>query len=476
VKAISVIGGTGALGSALAARLAAAGYTVCIGSRDPAKAEACAALIRDRVPVADVSGNGLSECAAFSDVVFLTVPYAAHRDTLIAIGPALAGKILVDATVPLKPPKVGTVQLPTAGAAALEAREIVGPGVQIVSALQTIGAEKLASGDAIDCDVLAASDDAAAYESVSTILGRIGLRTWHVGPLANAAAAEAMTSVLININRRYKMAQAGIRITGQPKGAPAPRSLSVQAIPGLPLIEPGNSLAELILDALSAMSIPLQHGDVLVIAQKAVSKAEGRFVSLANVVASPDSRKIAEQAEKPAEIAELIHQESESVMRVRPGVIIARHKLGHVAANAGIDASNVGPGADSDNVLLWPVDPDLSAQELRQKIELHTGVRIGVIISDSLGRAWRLGTVGTAIGVSGLAPLRDRCGESDLFGRTLQATVTGVADEIAAAASLVIGEANEGTPVAIVRGAVFNQDDSGNIKSMLRTPEEDLFS
>jgi coenzyme F420-0:L-glutamate ligase/coenzyme F420-1:gamma-L-glutamate ligase len=156
-------------------------------------------------------------------------------------------------------------------------------------------------------------------------------------------------------------------------------------------------------------------------------------------------------------------------------VIIARHRTGHVLANSGIDASNVGCGEDPA-VLLWPLDPDASARRLRAALEAATGVRLGVIISDSVGRAWRMGTLGTAIGCAGLKPLRDRRGEHDLFGRELQATVIGVADEIASAASLVMGEAAEGTPVAIVRGATYDADDSDpGIGEILRPLEKDLF-
>jgi coenzyme F420-0:L-glutamate ligase/coenzyme F420-1:gamma-L-glutamate ligase len=157
-----------------------------------------------------------------------------------------------------------------------------------------------------------------------------------------------------------------------------------------------------------------------------------------------------------------------------PGVIIARHRLGHVLANAGIDASNVS-AANDESVLLWPADPDSSARALRAALQSHFGVSLAVVITDSLGRAWRMGTMGAAIGVAGIKPLRDRRGETDLFGRELKATVVGVADEIAAAASLVIGEAAEGTPVAIVRGAVYDPDEDAGIEDLLRPQERDLF-
>jgi 8-hydroxy-5-deazaflavin:NADPH oxidoreductase len=213
---IGILGGTGALGAALAGRLAKAGHEICIGSRDPAKAEAVAVEMRSGSG-GRVTGATLAEAAEQSDIVFVTVPYAAHQDTLTQVREAAQGKIVVDATVPLVPPRVGTVQLPAAGCAALEAAAVLGPEVRLVSALQNIGAEKLASGQAIDADVLIAGDDAEAVETVRSILAELDIRSWHVGPLANSAAAEALTSVLIQLNRRYKLVQAGIRITGKAK-------------------------------------------------------------------------------------------------------------------------------------------------------------------------------------------------------------------------------------------------------------------
>jgi NADPH-dependent F420 reductase len=212
----SIIGGTGDLGAALARRLATLGKELWIGSRDPAKAEASAAALQAEFPKARIGGLGVADAAARADVCFLTVPYAAQAGTLEQIRAGVQGKILVDATVPLKPPAVGRVQLPAAGSAVVEGAAILGEGVRVVSALQNVGAEKLASGGDIDADVLVAGDDAAAVEEVRTLLTEIGLRSWHVGPLANSAAAEALTSVLIQLNRRYKMGQAGIRITGKP--------------------------------------------------------------------------------------------------------------------------------------------------------------------------------------------------------------------------------------------------------------------
>jgi coenzyme F420-0:L-glutamate ligase/NADPH-dependent F420 reductase len=466
---IAIVGGTGALGSALALRLAAVGHTVRIGSRDSKKARGAALLIPQ-----GAAGSGLFEAAAWAEVVFLTVPYEAVGETLAAIRGSVQGKIVVDTTVPLRPPKVGTVQLPPAGCAAVETAQALGAGVRVVSALQTIGADKLARGDDIDADVLVAGDDAEAVEVVRGLLGDLRLRSWHVGPLANSAAAEAMTSLLIQVNRRYKLAQAGVRITGRRRDAPPATRVSVLPVVGLPLFSTGDDLADAIIRCLAGDGERLWDGDVVVVAQKVVSKVEGRTRRLPDVVPGPAARGAAATAEKDAALVQLIIEEAQALVRVAPGVIIARHRTGHVLANAGIDASNI-PGGDAGEVLLWPKDPGLSAYRLRAALTRASGAKVAVIISDSVGRAWRMGTTGTAIGSAGLRPLRDRRGERDLFGRELKATVVGVADEIAAAASLVMGEAAEGVPAAVVRGATYDPDDAAEIGEILRPREKDLF-
>lgn len=252
------------------------------------------------------------------------------------------------------------------------------------------------------------------------------------------------------------------------------RPITLTAIDGLPLFQPGQDLAAMVAEAIRAQGFSPEDGDVVVFAQKVVSKVEDRAVPLASVTPGEAARAAAATAQKDPAVVELIMAESAELMRVVPGVIITRHLRGHVLANAGIDASNVAD-AGAGRVLLWPADPDASAARLRRALEAEFGVGLAVIISDSLGRAWRMGTVGTAIGVSGMKPLRDRRGETDLFGRELQATVIGVADEIAAAASLAIGEAAEGTPVAIVRGAVYDRSGDQGVAEILRPLDKDLF-
>lgn len=254
-----------------------------------------------------------------------------------------------------------------------------------------------------------------------------------------------------------------------------PRRLEITALPGIPLVRPGDDLAALILAALGRAETALASGDTLVIAQKVVSKAEGRYASLAAVEPGAAARDLARQIDKDPRLVELILRESERVVRQRPGLLIVQHKHGYVLANAGIDASNVEPDAAAgERVLLLPEDPDWSCRALRQRLREATGVAPTVIINDSLGRAWRHGTVGTAIGSAGLAALLDLRGEADLFGRTLRVSQVGLADELAAAASLVQGEAAEGTPVALIRGLAPDAADQ-QAADLIRSEDEDLF-
>ncbi len=471
MTSFSIIGGTGALGGALARRLASAGHEIWIGSRDAERGAAFAASMAADIGQSNVRGDSYAGAAAKAEICVLTVPYAAHAETLAQVKDAVRGKIVVDTTVPLKPPKVGTVQLPEAGCAAVETAQALDEGARVVSALQNIGAEKLGSGGTIDADVLVTSNDAEAAEVIRGVLAGVGLKSWFVGPLANSAAAEALASVLIQLNRRYKLGQAGVRITGGAK----PAGLSVKPVADLPMFAAGDDLAGAIASALTAAGEGLEGGDVVVVAQKVVSKAEGRTVALSGVTPSAEAKANAFKADKDPTVIELVMAEAEEVVRVAPGVIITRNRAGHVLANSGVDVSNVESPEGDQTVLLWPADPDASAAKLRAALQDRFGVTVAVVISDSLGRPWRLGTTGAAIGAAGMKPLRDRCGETDLFGRELQATIIGVADEIAAAASLVMGEAAEGTPVVVVRGATYDADETQNVNDMMRPAEQDLF-
>ena len=240
-------------------------------------------------------------------------------------------------------------------------------------------------------------------------------------------------------------------------------------------MQAGDDLARLVRDGLAACGERLRDHDVLVLAQKIVSKAEGRSVRLADVVPSARARELAPQCDKDPRLVELILSEAAEVLRVRPGVIVVVHRLGFVLANAGIDRSNVAPDADeAERVLLLPRDPDGSASALREALRVATGADVAVIINDSLGRAWRNGTLGTALGASGLPALVDLRGRPDMFQRALQTTEVGLGDEIAAAASLLMGQADEGRPIVLVRGLRFERR-TGSGAELIRRRELDMF-
>ena len=242
-------------------------------------------------------------------------------------------------------------------------------------------------------------------------------------------------------------------------------SIQLTALERFPRVDPGD-------DALVDNGLELCAGDVLVVAQKIVSKAEGRYVTLAEVEPGPQALELAERADKDPRQVELILRESREVIRVRPGVIIVEHRNGYVHANAGIDKSNIRNDEGNPQVLLLPLDPDGSAQALRSGLGERTGVRPQVIINDSLGRAWRNGTVGIAIGTAGLIPVHNQIGELDMFGNVLEVTEPAVADELAAGASL--GQAAEGRPVVLVRGARLPAGEGGS-GGLLRNKSVDMF-
>lgn len=247
--------------------------------------------------------------------------------------------------------------------------------------------------------------------------------------------------------------------------------MTLTALPGLPLVQPGDDLAELILAGLERAELVLQDGDVLAVAQKVVSKSEGRLVELGQVQVSPTAAELAGQVDKDPRLVELILSESRSVLRTRPGLVIVEHRLGFVCANAGIDHSNV---EGDDQVLLLPQDPDRSAAELRQRLQAASGARLGVLVIDSHGRAWRMGTAGVAIGASGFPALIDLRGTPDLYGDPLLVTEVGLADELACAASVLMGQAAEGRPVVHVRGLPYPLRE-GSVGELLRPKEQDLF-
>ena len=249
-------------------------------------------------------------------------------------------------------------------------------------------------------------------------------------------------------------------------------TLELVALPGIPMVREGDDIAALIIAALGDRE--LRGGDVVVVAQKIVSKAEGRTVDIATVTPSPEAEALAAEVGKDPRLVEVILRESTRVVRSRPNLIIVQHRLGFVMANAGVDQSNVAPADGVHRALLLPRDPDASAEALRAKLQHHYGTRIGIIISDSFGRAWRRGTCGIAIGAAGLPSLIDLRGQPDLFGRTLEVSIIGFADEIAAAASLLQGQAAEAQPVVLVRGLDWSAP-AAPAAELVRPLAEDLF-
>jgi len=251
-------------------------------------------------------------------------------------------------------------------------------------------------------------------------------------------------------------------------------AVELLAVPGIPLVAKDDDLVAFIGEGVTRGGIVPRGGDVFVVAQKIVSKAEGRMVDLATVKPSTAAIELAGKVQKDPRLVELILSESVRVVRTRPGVLIVEHRLGLVMANAGIDQSNVGSPDDPRRALLLPVDPDGSAALLMKRLSQRFGVPIAVVISDSFGRAWRRGTCGVAIGAAGLPSLMDLRGSPDLFGRELQVSITGHADEIAAAASLVMGQGAEGQPVVIVRGLTWRGPDNA-ASELVRPAAEDMF-
>ncbi|SLN70548.1 coenzyme F420-0:L-glutamate ligase [Roseisalinus antarcticus] len=249
-------------------------------------------------------------------------------------------------------------------------------------------------------------------------------------------------------------------------------TLTITPLPGLPMVAPGDDLAELLCAALDRAGILPAEGDVIVVAQKIVSKAEGQFRRLADIAPTDAAVRIAEQTRKDPRLVQAILDESVAVVRSRPGVLIVRHRLGFVLAQAGIDQSNIDHGEET--VLLLPKDPDGSAAALRSALAERLGTAPAIVIADSFGRPFRNGVTGTAIGSAGVVAHVDRRGETDLFGRVLQVSTIAHADEIAAAASLVMGQAAEGIPAAHLRGQIIAGP--GKAADLIRDPETDLFA
>lgn len=250
-----------------------------------------------------------------------------------------------------------------------------------------------------------------------------------------------------------------------------PRRLEMFAPVGFPMVQPGEALLPLILKNLQDNDLPLRDKDILVVTQKILSKSENRYVSFDSVEVTERARAIAAECNKDERMVEMVLRESERIVRCARDVLIVRHRLGCISANAGIDRSNIDEG--ESQMLLLPEDPDRSAAELREGIRAACGVDVGVLIIDSFGRPWRLGTCGVCIGSAGIVALNDYRGQLDLAGRKLEITEVAQADEIAAGASILMGPSDQSLPIVVVRGVDFSGD--GRAADLIRPPEQDRF-
>jgi coenzyme F420-0:L-glutamate ligase / coenzyme F420-1:gamma-L-glutamate ligase len=254
----------------------------------------------------------------------------------------------------------------------------------------------------------------------------------------------------------------------------APERLTLTAVPGIPLLQPGDDLGDIIIAAVTKSGLTPRANDVFVVAQKVVSKAQGRYIDLATIQPSDRAKEIALQVDKDPRLVEVILGESARVVRSSPGVLIVEHRAGFIMANAGVDRSNVPPSAGAEPVLLLPENPDAAAEALRAKLEKQFTVRLSVIINDSFGRPWRRGTVSVALGAAGIPALNNLRGQPDLYGHPLRVSETALADELASAASLLMGQADEGHPVVLISGLPVTEDPIP-ASALIRPPSEDLF-
>ncbi len=252
------------------------------------------------------------------------------------------------------------------------------------------------------------------------------------------------------------------------------QSLTFKVIPNIPLINPNDDLVNIILQSLASVGQELENNDIIAIAQKIVSKSEGRIIDLATVKPSEKAIELAEEINKDPRQIELVLSESSEIIAYKPGVIIVEHQSGVVLANAGIDHSNVDGSKEKEIVCLLPENANKSAKQLKKELENQCNKQIGIIITDSVGRPWRMGTTGVAIGSAGIETIRDLRGNKDMFGHELMVSETADADSLASAACLLMGEGDDATPVVLIRGAKTVTSDQ-NTRQLLRPKDEDMF-
>jgi coenzyme F420-0:L-glutamate ligase / coenzyme F420-1:gamma-L-glutamate ligase len=252
-------------------------------------------------------------------------------------------------------------------------------------------------------------------------------------------------------------------------------SFEAFAVAGIPLLKSGDDLAKIICEKLKDNGRSLHAGDIVVVAQKAISKVEGRMIDLATVTPSARAEEISLQCGKDSREVELILSESTSILRTGENLLIVQHRNGAILANAGMDRSNVSADDDSETVLLLPLDADASAEVLKEEIKKICGIDVAVVINDSLGRPWRLGTTGVAIGIAGLPAILDLRGDTDLFGRELKVSLQAIGDELSSTAALIQGQGAEGQPVAVIRGDFNWSEPDGPATDLIRPEDMDLF-
>ena len=467
-QAIAFIGGTGPEGLGLAMRFAQAGREVIIGSRRQDRADEAAQKIRDAVPNANASGLENKAAVAQGEVVFITVPFDGQEPTLQDLRAELAGKIVVDTVVPLQFEK-GKIRalILDDGSAAEQANRIL-PDSIVVGAFQNLSAHELMDLEHdVPADVVVCGDDGDSKQLVIAMAAEIkGCRGIDGGGLANSRYVEDITALLLNINKVHK----GPVDDQDRRGVVAPPEVRLIGITGLPEVHSGDDLPAMLIEAAAGQGTPLEDGDVLVVTQKVVSKAEGRVLKLAEIDASPFAQSFAAKWDKEPGLVEAVLRQSRRIVKMDQGVLITENLLGHICANGGVDASNL---ETRGTVALLPEDPDRWCSQARAEARKRLDVEIAVIMSDTFGRPWRDGCTNVAIGVSGMDPMIDYRGQLDPAGMVLKVTVIAIADGLAAATEPIMGKLNR-VPATIVRGYDYPKGEGG-AAALLRDPSKDLF-
>ena len=461
---VAVIGGTGSFGLALAKRLVAADYDVVVGSRDADRATEAAAGI-------GAAGATNEDAARQADLVVLATKADATLETARDLRDAIGSTPILSVAAELSFTKEGVFPTSEATSIAVRLQEILdGP---VIAGLHSLAAANLGADEAPVEDALVCGDDPDAKAIVLELAERITAgRAVDCGPAGERPRArgphrsDRQCQQALSRSRRSHLHGAAVMPDAGIASA-LPGEVRVIPVRGLPELADGDDLGGLLHAALAGLG-GFENGDVVVVAQKAVSKVEGRVVALADVEPSTQARELAGDEGDPHHV-EWILRESAEVVRSRPPLVIAETRHGFVCASAGVDASNArGEGT----LVLLPIDPDASAARLRARIHELSGAHVGVIVSDSFGRAWRQGTTDVALGCAGITPVRDLRGTSDASGHVLLSTQIAVADELAGAAELVMGKA-AAIPAAIVRGVDVSGE--GTAAELLMPRERDLF-